>query len=48
MDEKVVFFGYYKTTPIAFYISIPELNEVLMIYTSYVDNRLGGDSRLDK
>ena len=28
MDENVMFFGYYKKTPIAFYISIPELNEI--------------------
>ena len=28
MDEDIIFFGYYKQTPIAFYINIPELNEI--------------------
>jgi hypothetical protein len=28
MDEKIIWFGYYKGEPIAFYINLPEINQV--------------------
>jgi len=36
MDEDIMYFGYYKKEPIAFYISIPELNEIF----KYVNGNL--------
>lgn len=28
MDEKIIWFGYYKDEPVAFYVNLPELNQV--------------------
>lgn len=28
MDEKIIWFGYYKGEPVAFYVNLPELNQV--------------------
>lgn len=28
MDEKIIWFGYYKNEPIAFYINLPEVNQI--------------------
>jgi len=36
MDEKIIWFGYYKEEPIAFYINLPEINQVF----KYVNGRL--------
>jgi hypothetical protein len=36
MDEKIIWFGYYKNEPIAFYVNLPELNQVF----KYVNGKL--------
>ena len=36
MDEKIVWFGYFKGEPIAFYINLPEINQVF----KYVNGKL--------
>lgn len=36
MDEKIMWFGYYKDEPIGFYINIPEINQVF----KYVNGKL--------
>lgn len=28
IDEKIIWFGYYKTEPVAFYINLPEVNQI--------------------
>jgi hypothetical protein len=36
MDEKIIWFGFYKEEPIAFYINLPEINQVF----KYVNGKL--------
>jgi len=36
MDEKIIWFGYYKGEPIAFYVNLPEINQVF----KYVNGKL--------
>jgi hypothetical protein len=36
MDEKIIWFGYYKDEPIAFYLNIPEINQIF----KYVNGKL--------
>jgi GNAT superfamily N-acetyltransferase len=36
MDEKLIWFGYYKNEPIAFFLSLPEVNQVF----KYVNGKL--------
>lgn len=36
MDEKIIWFGYYKDEPIAFYVNLPEINQVF----KYVNGKL--------
>lgn len=36
MDEKIMWFGYYKNEPVGFYINLPELNQVF----KYVNGKL--------
>ena len=36
MDEKIIWFGYYKEEPIAFYLNIPEINQIF----KYVNGKL--------
>ena len=38
LDEEIVWFAYYKTEPIAFFIMIPELNQIF----KYLDGKLMG------
>ncbi|AUP77535.1 hypothetical protein [Flavivirga eckloniae] len=37
IDEKIIWFAYFKKAPVAFYINIPEVNQVL----KYVNGKLG-------
>jgi len=36
MDEKIIWFGYYEDEPVAFYINLPEMNQVF----KYVNGKL--------
>jgi len=36
MDNKLLFFGFYKTEPVAFFLSLPELNQIF----KYVNGKL--------
>ncbi|QDH77963.1 hypothetical protein FKX85_02490 [Echinicola soli] len=36
VDEKLIYFGFYKGTPVSFFISIPELNQIF----KYVDGNM--------
>ena len=36
LDERIVWFGYYKNDPVAFYINLPELNQIF----KYVNGKL--------
>ena len=36
MDEKIIWFGYYKDEPVGFYINIPEINQVF----KYINGKL--------
>lgn len=36
MDEKVIWFGYYQSKPVCFYINLPEVNQIF----KYVDGKL--------
>lgn len=36
LDEKIIYFGYYKSEPIAFYLNLPEVNQIF----KYVNGKL--------
>lgn len=42
MDEKLLWFGYYKEEPIAFFLSLPEVNQIF----KYVNGKLNGIGKL--
>jgi hypothetical protein len=37
MDEKIIWFGYYKDEPIAFYMNIPEINQIFKYVNGKMD-----------
>jgi hypothetical protein len=41
MDERIIFFGYHKGEPIAFYVHIPDLNQALRYMNTGSFNALG-------
>jgi GNAT superfamily N-acetyltransferase len=42
MDEKLLWFGYYKDEPIAFFLSLPEVNQIF----KYVDGKMNWVGKL--
>ncbi len=42
MDEKIMWFGYYKDKPIGFYINVPEMNQIF----KYVNGKMGWIGKL--
>jgi len=43
IDERIIWFAYYKDEPIGFFISIPELNQ---LFVKYVDGKLDSFGKL--
>ena len=42
IDERIIWFAYYKKEPVAFYINIPEVNQIL----KYVNGKLNIEGKL--